>query len=246
MPTPLINLLIVDDQTDMRRVLRTALGTVGFVVHEASSGESALGAMRPQPPELVLLDVKMPGIGGIEACRRIRDAVPGVGIVMMSVRGHEDDKVQALEAGADDYVTKPFRLRELLARLRSILRRTRAGQSAQPAVLRAGDLELDPEARVFRKAGVTVHLSQKEFALLAYLMRHRDAPVPHARLLQAIWGPEYGGETEYLRTYMRHLRQKIEEDPAKPQYIRTEPWLGYRFCGPEHPEESSAPRLSQG
>jgi two-component system KDP operon response regulator KdpE len=227
-----INLLVVDDEPAMRRVLRSSLGVIGYAVEEAGCGEDALGALQRRPADLVLLDINMPGIGGIETCRRIRELNPSTGIVMISVRGREDDKVQALESGADDYVTKPFRLRELLARLQSVLRRARAQDSAAPAALEAGDLVLDLKGRVLTKAGRQLHLSQKEFDILAFLMRHRDAPVTHARLLQAVWGPEYGGETEYLRTYIRSLRKKIEAEPDKPQYIITEPWVGYRFCDP--------------
>jgi two-component system KDP operon response regulator KdpE len=157
---------------------------------------------------------------------------------MISVRGQEDDKVQALEAGADDYVTKPFRYRELLARLRAVYRRTHSQEAEAPTTLRAGSLELSLEDRLLRKDGKEVHLSQREFDILAYLMRHPNAPIPHARLLQAVWGPEYGGELEYLRTYIRHLRKKLEQDPAHPEYLLTEPWVGYRFCNPVYPDTS--------
>jgi two-component system KDP operon response regulator KdpE len=148
---------------------------------------------------------------------------------MVSVRGREDDKVKALESGADDYVTKPFRLRELLARLQSVLRRAHAQYSEMPYLLLAGNLELDLRNRILLRAGQPVHLSQKEFEILAYLMRNQGAPVSHTRLLRAVWGPEYGGETEYLRTYIRSLRKKIEVEADRPQYILTEPWVGYRF-----------------
>jgi len=238
--TPLINLLVVDDEPAMRRVLRNSLGMIGYAVEEAGCGEDALGALQRRPADLVLLDINMPGIGGIETCRRIRDLAPAAGIVMVSVRAREDDKVQALEYGADDYVTKPFRLRELLARLQSVLRRVRSQDSAAPSVLQAGDLELDVKNRLLRKADREVHLSQKEFDILSFLMRHQDELVAHARLLQAVWGPEYGGETEYLRTYVRSLRKKIEAEAGKPQYIVTEPWVGYRFRDPS--EASSANR----
>jgi len=157
---------------------------------------------------------------------------------MISVRGQENDKVQALEAGADDYITKPFRFRELLARLRAVYRRTHNAESAQPTILRADALELNLESRLLRRTGVEIHLSQREFDILAYLMRHPNTPIPHARLLQAVWGPEYGGELEYLRTYIRHLRKKIEQDPAHPEYLLTEPWVGYRF---RNPADSDSP-----
>jgi len=227
-----INLLVVDDEPAIRHVLRASLGATGYAVQEASSGEAALGVCQRAPTELVLLDINMPGLGGIEACRRIRRLAPDIGIVMISVRGREDDKVQALEAGADDYVTKPFRLRELLARLRAVHRRAHSHDSSRQTILRAADLELDCQNRRFCKGGKEVRLSGKEFDILAFLMRHENTPVPHARLLQAVWGPEYGGELEYLRTYVKMLRKKIERDPAQPEYIVTEPWLGYRFRNP--------------
>ena len=226
-----VSLLLVDDEPALRRVLRSSLGATGYSVEEACCGEEALGILQRTPRDLVLLDVSMPGIGGIETCRRIRTLRPGAGIVMISVRGGEDDKVRAFESGADDYVTKPFRLRELLARLQSVLRRASAQNAAAPAALAAGDLELDVKSHSLRKAGQEIHLSQKEFEILAFLMRHRGAPVSHARLLRAVWGPEYGGETEYLRTYIRSLRKKIETE-TQPQYILTEPWIGYRFRDP--------------
>lgn len=231
-----INLLVVDDEPGIRRVLRTSLVSTGFAIEEASDGETALGKFRHSPSDLVLLDINMPGMGGIETCRRIRRLAPDTGIVMISVRGQEEDKVQALEAGADDYITKPFRFRELLARLRAVYRRTHNAESAQPTILRADALELNLESRLLRKTGVEIHLSQREFDILAYLMRHPNTPIPHARLLQAVWGPEYGGELEYLRTYIRHLRKKIEQDPARPEYLLTEPWVGYRFRNPADPD----------
>jgi two-component system, OmpR family, KDP operon response regulator KdpE len=237
MPEP-ISLLIVDDESAMRRVIRTSLRTSGYDVDEAACGERAVEALQRRPFTMVLLDINMPGMGGIEACRRIRQLAPATGIIMISVRDKEEDMVQALEAGADDYVTKPFRLRELVARLRAVRRRTRAEDATQKAIRRAGDLELDVYNRMLRKSGVEIHLSQKEFDILAFLMNRPDTPVPHARLLQAVWGPEYGGETEYLRTYIRHLRRKIERDAANPAYILTEPWVGYRFRNPDVPVDA--------
>ena len=236
MTTSPINLLVVDDEPGIRRVLRTSLGSTGFLIEEASDGEAALGKFQRSRSDLVLLDINMPGIGGIETCRRLRRLAPDTGIVMISVRGQEEDKVQALEAGADDYVTKPFRYRELLARLRAVYRRTRSPETEPPIIVRAGGLELSLEDRWLQKDGKEIHLSQKEFDILAYLMRHPNAPIPHARLLQAVWGPEYGGELEYLRTYIRHLRKKIEQDPARPEYLLTEAWVGYRFRNPAGPD----------
>jgi two-component system KDP operon response regulator KdpE len=231
-----MNLLVVDDEPAMRRVLRNSLQAIGYSIEEAASGEAALGALDKRPCEMVLLDINMPGIGGIEACRRIRKLAPDTGIVMISVREKEDDKVLALESGADDYITKPFRFRELLARIRAVRRRASAADASRSETLKAGELELDIDNRMLRKRGTEVRLTQREFDIIAFLMNHPDVPIPHARLLKAVWGPEYGGETEYLRTYIRLLRRKIESDAAQPEYILTEPWVGYRFRNPHTPE----------
>ncbi len=233
---PLCSVLVVDDEPSLRKVLRTSLSACGFTVEEARSGEEALGAAQNHAFDLILLDINMPGIGGVETCRRIRDLTPRAGIVMVTVRDQEDDKVHALEAGADDYVTKPFRLRELIARLRAVLRRTRAIDVQEPPVLQAGSLALDLHRRILWRAGKQVHLSPKEFELLAYMMQNQDAPLTHVKLLRSVWGPEYGNELEYLRSYVRMLRKKIEDDPAKPDYILTEPWVGYRFHNPSDTE----------
>jgi two-component system KDP operon response regulator KdpE len=229
-------LLIVDDEAALRRALRTSLTGTDFDVAEARNGEEALGALREAPAELVLLDINMPGMTGFDVCRRIRAAAPHTGIVMVTVRDSEEDQVRALEAGADDFVTKPYRLRELIARLHAVLRRLKAPSLPEETILRAGDLKLDLERRLFTKKGAIVHLSPKEFDLLEYLVRHQGAPVMHARLLQAVWGPEYGGELEYLRSYIKMLRKKIEDDPSRPEYLLTEPWVGYRFRNPSDPD----------
>jgi two-component system, OmpR family, KDP operon response regulator KdpE len=223
----------VDDETPLRRALRTSLAASGFSVDEARSGDEALRMFPDVRPDLVLLDINMPGASGLEVCRSLRAAAVEAGILMVTVRDSEDDKVRALEAGADDFVTKPYRLRELVARMRAVLRRMKAASPPADAVLRVGDLELDLGHRLLRKAGQPVHLSPIEFDLIAYFFQHVDAPVTHAQLLRAVWGPEYGNELEYLRSYMRMLRKKIEDEPARPRYIRTEPWVGYRFCSPE-------------
>jgi len=230
--------LIVDDEPPLRKALRASLAAAGFTVEEARTGDEAVAVAKQHTFDLVLLDVNMPGLTGFEACRRIRTLAPRTGIVMVTVRDAEDDKVRALESGADDYITKPFRLRELIARLRAVLRRTQLEDSTQ-AVLQAGNLEIDLERRLLRRAGKQVHLSPKEFDLLAYLMRNLDAPVTHVKLLRAVWGPEYGNELEYLRSYVKMLRKKIEDDPARPEYILTEPWVGYRFCNPSDPDSPS-------
>ena len=230
------SVLVVDDESALRKALRTSLTASGFTVEEARNGEEALGTVQQQPFDLVLLDVSMPGMSGIDACRRIRGISPQAGIVMVTVRDQEDDKVRALEAGADDYVTKPFKLRELTARLRAVLRRTRMSGATEPVVLRAGNLEMNLHERILRRSGEEVHLSPKEFDLLAFMMKNAGAPLTHVKLLRSVWGLEYGNELEYLRSYVRMLRKKIEADPAAPEYIVTEPWLGYRFRDPSDPD----------
>jgi two-component system KDP operon response regulator KdpE len=235
------SVLVVDDEAPLRTVLRSSLSANGCEVEEARSGEEAVAAVERRPFDLVLLDMNMPGMDGLDACREIRRLSPGSGIVMLTVRDTEDDKVGALEAGADDYVTKPFRLRELTARLRAVLRRTRTVEAPDAQELRAGELALDEERRTLRRSGETIRLAPKEFDLLAFMMRNKGLPLTHVKLLRSIWGPEYGGELEYLRTYVRSLRKKIEDNPAKPRYILTEPWVGYRFQDPLEQDSSAAP-----
>jgi two-component system KDP operon response regulator KdpE len=239
MPLQQSSVLVVDDEPALRKALRSSLTASGFAVEEARSGEEALGTVQRHPFDLVLLDVNMPGINGIDACRRIRGISPHAGIVMVTVRDLEDDKVRALEAGADDYVTKPFKLRELTARLRAVLRRTRRQQAPEPESLQAGNLKIDFQTRLLWRDDEEVHLSPTEFDLLAFMMKNAGAPLTHVKLLRSIWGPEYGGELEYLRAYIRMLRKKIETDPAKPEYILTEPWVGYRFRNPSDPDSPS-------
>jgi two-component system KDP operon response regulator KdpE len=222
----------------MRHTLRGSLKAHGYVITEARTGEQALDEMMERPADLVLLDVEMPGIGGVEACRRIRAVVPQAGIVMVTVRDSEEDRIRALEAGADDYVSKPFSFRELLARLRAIVRRLDPMERQGPGILRIGNLELDSERRTLRRSGDAIHLSPTEFALLSYLMQHANIPIEHGKLLRTIWGPEYGCELEYLRTYIKRLRRKIEKDALNPEYLLTIPWHGYQFCDPSTPTSS--------
>ena len=237
-----VKVLIVDDSPALRRALCVGLAAGGWIIHEAQDGEEALAILREHPIDLVLLDIDMPGMSGLEACRRMRQITPHPGIVMVTVCDSLDEKVLALEAGADDYVTKPFLLRELLARLRALLRRVAAEPAASDAIFRAGDLELDTNHRTLHKSGREIRLSPTEFNLLAYLMQHAGIPLDRARLLRSVWGAEYGSELEYLRTYVRLLRKKIETDPAHPQYLLTEPWIGYRFCASPDPESAEASR----
>ena len=221
--------LIVDDEPSIRRALRTTFGTLGFDIAEAVTGEQALPLLRAANFDAVLLDINMPGMGGLEACREIRRQFPRVAVLMLTVRDNEDDKVEALEAGADDYVTKPFPIRELVARVRSAVRRSHAPAGNGNAVITIGEITLDSTRRLVQKSGQTVHLTPKEFDLLHHLMKHAGLPMMHARLLNAVWGPEYGNELEYLRTVISQLRKKLEDDSAHPKYLLTDSHLGYRF-----------------
>jgi two-component system KDP operon response regulator KdpE len=178
----------------------------------------------------VLLDINMPGIDGLETCRQLRRLFPRIAILMLTVRDSQEDKVQALEAGADDYVTKPFQLRELTARIRAAVRRAQALPDHINLVIHIGEIELDPARRTVHKAGNFIPLTAKEFDLLHYLMAHAGFPITHGRLLNAIWGPEYSDEVDYLRTFVRQLRKKIEDQPSSPRYLLTDVKIGYRFC----------------
>ena len=218
--------LVVDDEPQIRRVMRTALAAQGYAVIEAKNGEEALEKIRAERPDLILLDVNMPGINGLEACREIRQS-SDVPIVMLTVRNSERDKVSALDAGADDYVVKPFGIEELLARIRAALRRA-APAEAMPKFV-SPDLNVDFESRQVKVRGKEVRLTPKEFELLRFLISNRGKAVGHRKLLQTVWGPDYGEETEYLRVFMNQLRKKIERDPRNPRLLKTEPWIGYRF-----------------
>jgi two-component system KDP operon response regulator KdpE len=220
--------LIVDDEPSIRISLRTILSGLGFAVVEAARGEEAVSLVRTAHVDIVLLDINMPGLGGIEVCRAMRKNAPHLPIVMLTVQGSEDRKVEALDAGADDYITKPFRLRELIARIRAAVRRNRIPEEENMLIM-IGDVRLDISRHLVQKKGRTVHLTPKQFDLLHYLMANAGRPVPHARLLRTVWGPEYGNELEYLRTFVRQVRMKIEDDPANPTYLLTESHIGYRF-----------------
>ncbi len=228
----LANILVVDDEASIRQALRVTLGTLGFDVAEAATGEQALALLRAANAahyDAVLLDMNMPGMGGMTACREIRQLSPQLPILMLTIRDSQDDKVEALDSGADDYVTKPFHMRELTARVRAAIRRSHTVNESATATLEIGDIVLDPERREVSKAGRAVHLTPKEFDLLHYFMSNPGKPLAHSRLLTAVWGSEYGGELEYLRTFVRQLRKKLEDDPSQPVYILTEMWFGYRF-----------------
>jgi len=226
------NILITDDDPDLRRVLRRTLDALGFEVAESCDGEQALKRTESQRFQAILLDVNMPGVGGIATCREMRRRDPRLQIVMLTVRDRETDKIEALDAGADDYITKPFSIPELAARLRSAVRRSAVVAPDPCAPIAIGDIELDAARRTVRKGGALLRLTPKEFDLLHYLMTRPGLPLSHARLLQAVWGNEYGQELEYLRTFVHQLRKKLEDDPSTPEYLLTEPYVGYRFREP--------------
>jgi two-component system KDP operon response regulator KdpE len=222
-------ILVVDDEPQIRRVLRSTLTSQGYVIIDAKTGEEGVESVRKNKPDLVLLDANMPGMGGIEACREIRRS-SDVPIIMLTVRSAERDKVLALDAGADDYVVKPFGIEELLARIRAALRRYTPGDTLPPFVSK--ELTLNFESRLLTVRGAEVHLTPKEFDVLKHLIANQGKPLTHRRILQSVWGPDYGEETENLRVVINQLRKKIESDPAHPKFIRTEPWVGYRFQPP--------------
>ena len=224
------SILIVDDEPQIRRVLRATLSSQGYTVAEARSGDEALDQIRGQRPDLILLDVNMTSRSGFEVCREIRGS-SDIPIIMLTVRNSERDKVQALDAGADDYVVKPFGSEELMARIRAALRRAAPVESLPPFI--SNDLKVDFEKRSVLVKGQPVRLTPKEFELLHHLVTNRGKAQTHRRILQAVWGPDYGEETEYLRVFINQLRKKIEPDPRHPRYIHTEPWIGYRFDPPE-------------
>jgi two-component system KDP operon response regulator KdpE len=222
-------ILVVEDDFALRRSLRTTLTALGFNITEAGTGEEALLSVRSAECEAVLLDINMPGIGGIETCRRIRRIHPLLPILMLTVRDSEDDKVEALDAGADDYVTKPFQIRELSARLRSAVRRFRVPPVSTEVPITIGEITLDPVRHRVEKAGQEIHLTPKEFDVLRYLMEHAGRPVPHTKILSVLWGSEYSKEREYLRVVISQLRKKLEDNPTQPVYLLTDSYVGYRF-----------------
>jgi two-component system KDP operon response regulator KdpE len=225
-------LLVVDDETAIRWALQKTLQRMNFEIVEAESGEQAIALVRTIRFDAVLLDIGLPGMSGIETCRKLRTLLPLLGILMLTVRNTEEDKIQALDAGADDYITKPFHVGELAARLRAAVRRTHASQTDHSSPIRIGEIELDPARRAVKRAGAAIHLTPKEFELLNFLMSHAGLPLTHARILAAVWGPEYGGELEYLRTFVRQLRRKLGDDAAAPRYLITDTQIGYRFRAP--------------
>jgi two-component system KDP operon response regulator KdpE len=221
-------ILVVDDDPQIRRVMKMTLSAEGYEVEGARTGEEAQEELRAGHYDLLLLDMNMPGMGGLEACREIRGSSE-IPIIMLTVRNAEQDKVSALDAGADDFVAKPFSTAELLARIRAALRRAPVPPEGGPQHLTLGSVEIDFGQRSVVARGQQLRLTPKEFDLLRYLATHPDRAIPHRELLQAVWGPDYGDQVEYLRVFIKQLRQKIEPNPSKPVHIVTEPWVGYRF-----------------
>ena len=221
-------ILIVDDEPQIGRVMRTGLTSHGFEVRVAADGESGLDVFTDWPPDLVITDLAMPNMSGLEFCRRLR-LISQVPLIVLSVKNEEKTKVEALNAGADDYVTKPFGMNELVARIQAALRRATNVPLKSLSMIEAGDFRVDVEAHKITLEGQTIHLTPKEFELLFYLIQHSGTVLTHQKLLGAVWGGDYTKQTEYLRVFVGQLRKKIEPDPANPKYIMTEPWIGYRF-----------------
>jgi len=226
-------ILVVDDDPQIRRAMRATLTGRGYEVADARTGEEALEELRSGAYDLVLLDMNMPGMGGLETCRLIRSGSE-IAIIMLTVSNSEKDKVDALDAGADDYITKPFSTPELLARIRATLRRLpQAPDQAELKQMGEQGVQIDLSSRHVNVRGRVSRLTAKEFDLLSYLLARPNKTIAHRELLQAVWGPDYGDELEYLRVFINRLRKKIEPDPSKPQFLVTDAWAGYRFQLPQ-------------
>ena len=223
-----MNVLVIDDEPQIRRALRLGLERNGYIVQVAANGEEGLDLAALEPCDLVILDLAMPGMDGLEVCRQLRgwSKMP---IVVLSVREGEKDKIAALDLGADDYLTKPFSLDELLARMRAVLRRASNDAQADEPIFSAGDLTIDFARRRVLLAGQEIHLTPTEYELLTFMARHPDRVLTHRHLLTAIWGAEYADDTHTLRVHIANLRDKIEPNPTRPRFLHTEPRIGYRF-----------------
>lgn len=221
------NILVVDDEQQITRVLKTSLSSQGYGIRTASDGEEALQMLKDWVPDLIVTDLRMPNMDGLELCRRVRTE-SRIPIIVLSVKGEETIKVEALDAGADDYVTKPFSMNELVARIRAALRRASSSEQPQSPVIEMGDFRIDVPARTVLVGSREVHLTPKEFDLLVYLARHPGKVLTHRALLSAVWGPNSVEQPEYLRVFIGQLRKKVEGDDSR-KYIITEPWVGYRF-----------------
>ena len=221
-------ILVVDDEPQLRRVMRAALTKQGYIVGDVRSGEAALEKLREERFDLIILDRNMPGMGGVEACRAIREN-SDIGIIMLTIRKSEEDRIEALDAGADDYITKPFSMPELFARIRANLRRAPRSPRQGSSVIAFGEIEVDLGTHHVSIQGRDVRLTPKQFEVLNFLVANPNVSIPHAKILQAVWGPDYGDEVEYLHVLVNQLRKRIEPDPSRPRYILTEPWFGYRL-----------------
>jgi two-component system, OmpR family, KDP operon response regulator KdpE len=227
-PTNKGNILVVDDEPQITRVLKTTLSSHGYGTRTAGDGDEALQVMQDWCPDLIITDLRMPNMDGLELCRRVREK-SRIPIIVLSVKGEERTKVEALDAGADDYVTKPFNINELLARVRAALRRAKAKEEPESQLIEVGDFRIDLEARTVLAKNREVHLTPKELDLLVYLARHPGKVITHRVLLSAVWGENSVEQPEYLRVFVGHLRRKLEANESAPRYIVTEPWVGYRF-----------------
>ncbi|HZC44576.1 MAG TPA: response regulator transcription factor [Acidobacteriaceae bacterium] len=241
MSSPPIRVLLVDDEAAIRRALRTPLNELGFETVEVSRGEEALLLVRAESFHVVLLDIQMPGIGGMKTLTRLRALAPRMPILMLTVQDCEEQKVEALECGADDYITKPFSIRECIARIRSAVRRAQTPERTEDATVQIGEIKIQPTRRLVSKSGRPIHLTKKEYDILHYLMLHAGRAVTYGRLLSSVWGMEYRSEVDYLRTFVRQLRKKIEDDPSNPKYLLTDPYVGYRFAEYPLPGDAANP-----
>jgi two-component system KDP operon response regulator KdpE len=243
MRSPSIRVLLVDDEIAIRRALRTPLNELGFQTVEVSRGEDALHLVRTESFDVVLLDIQMPGIGGMKTLARLRAMAPRLPILMLTVQDSELQKVEALECGADDYITKPFSIRECIARIRSAVRRAQTPERPEDAPLLVGEIQILPVRRLVSKSGRSIHLTRKEYDILHYLMTCAGRTVTYGKLLGSVWGTEYRTEVDYLRTFIRQLRKKMEDDPSNPKYILTDPYVGYRFAEYPVSDEQSEPLI---
>jgi len=222
------NILVVDDEPQITRVLKTALSSRGYAIRTAADGDEAVQTMREWPPDLLITDLRMPNMDGLALCKHVRSKSQ-MPIIVLSVRGEEQTKVDALDAGADDYVTKPFNMNELLARVRAAIRRSTMSPQLESEIIEVSDFRIDQQAREVRVRGREVRLTPKEFDVLLYFSKHPGKVITHRVLLAAVWGDTSTDQPEYLRVVIAHLRKKVEEDEKAPRYIVTEPWVGYRF-----------------
>jgi two-component system KDP operon response regulator KdpE len=231
-----IQVLVVDDEPAIRRALRASLTELGFVIEEASRGEDAIQLAQAKLYDAVLLDINMPGMGGIKTLLKLRAMFPRLPILMLTVQDSEESKIDALERGADDYITKPFSMRECMARIRSAVRRAQTPERPDDAPITIGEIQVMPVRRTVTKTGQPIHLTRKEYEILYFLMLNAGRAVTYGKLLTAVWGADYRHEVDYVRTFVRQLRKKIEDDPSNPRYLLTDAYVGYRFA--EYPHEA--------